>query len=112
MMGLSSSSLGTLVERTTRCRMLLHLPRMEGHGAGPSIKSGTAVPGRGACAVSDEIKRTINTLSAELRVRSPGIRAPRWRSMRVPRSIPACRSTAATRKALGSETPMKTPTGS
>ena len=33
--GLNSSAIGTLVERTTRFTMLLHLPPMEGHGAHP-----------------------------------------------------------------------------
>ena len=34
-LGLDSSAIGTLVERTTRFTMLLHLPRMAGHGDGP-----------------------------------------------------------------------------
>src|SRR5437764_463403 len=33
--GLDSSAIGTLVERTTRFTILLHLPPMAGHGAGP-----------------------------------------------------------------------------
>lgn len=32
-LGLESSAIGTLVERASRFTMLLHLPRMEGHGA-------------------------------------------------------------------------------
>jgi IS30 family transposase len=34
-LGLDSSAVGTLVERTSRFTMLLHLPRMDGHGDQP-----------------------------------------------------------------------------
>ena len=40
-LGLHSSAIGTLVERTTRFTMLLWLPPMDGHGEGPRVKSVT-----------------------------------------------------------------------
>src|SRR5262249_18344718 len=41
----------TLVERTTRFTMLLHLPPMDGHGPGARVKNGPALAGHGAGAV-------------------------------------------------------------
>ncbi len=65
--GLSRSAIGTLVERTTRFTILLHLPRMIGYGSGPPVKNGPPLAGHGAEAVRDAITRTITVLPEQLR---------------------------------------------
>ncbi len=65
--GLDRSAIGTLVERTTRFTMLLHLPRSEGYGTQPRVKNGPALAGYGAEAVRDAITSTITTLPEQLR---------------------------------------------
>ncbi len=47
--------------------MLLHLPRMPGHGSGPREKNGPALAGHGAEAVRDAIAREITSLPVQLR---------------------------------------------
>jgi IS30 family transposase len=65
-LGLGSSAIGTLVERSSRFTMLLHLPPMPGRD-GPRVRNGPALTGHGAEAVRDAIADAITTLPEQLR---------------------------------------------
>jgi IS30 family transposase len=65
--GLNRSAIGTLVERTTRYTMLVHLPRGEGYGIVASTKNGPPLGGYGAIAMKDALAATMTTLPEQLR---------------------------------------------
>ena len=68
LIGLERSAIGTLVERTTRFTMLIHLPRQEGYGIVPRTKNGPALAGYGAIAMKNALTAsTITTLPDQLR---------------------------------------------
>ncbi len=64
--GTGRSAIGTLVERSSRFTMLLHLPPLPGRD-GPRVKHGPAVTGAGAEAVRDAIAAQLGGLPEHLR---------------------------------------------
>jgi transposase, IS30 family len=67
--GLNRSAIGTLVERSSRFTLLLHLPPMEGHGdpERPRLKNGPPRAGHGTVAVREAIAGALAGLPAGLR---------------------------------------------
>lgn len=64
--GLNRSAIGTVVERSTRYTLLVHLPRLPGYGTAPPVKNGPALAGYGAIAMKDALTATMTTMPAEL----------------------------------------------
>jgi IS30 family transposase len=67
LIGLERSAIGTLVERTTRFTMLIHLPREAGYGIVRRTKNGPALAGYGAVTMKNALASTMTALPEHLR---------------------------------------------
>jgi IS30 family transposase len=65
--GTGRSAIGTVVERTTRFTILVHLPRLEGYGVEAPVKNGPALGGYGAEAMKNALAVRFTTMPDQLR---------------------------------------------
>jgi transposase, IS30 family len=67
LIGSGRTAIGTLVERSTRFTILLHLPRAEGWGIEPRVKNGPALGGYGAETMRAAIAAQMTSMPEQLR---------------------------------------------
>jgi IS30 family transposase len=65
--GTGRSAIGTLVERSSRSTILVHLPRLEGWGEKSPVKNGPSLGGYGAVAMNTALTTSMTKLPAQLR---------------------------------------------
>lgn len=66
LIGLERSAIGTVVDRTTKFTMLVHLPREEGYRHKETPRNGPALAGYGALTMKNALASTMSTLPTEL----------------------------------------------
>jgi len=66
LIGLERSAIGTVVERTTRFTMLVHLPREKGYRHKETPKNGPALGGYGALTMENALTKSMSTLPRQL----------------------------------------------
>lgn len=69
--GTHRSAIGTLLERASRCTILVHLPRLEGWADSPPIKNGPSLGGYGAVAMNTALTASMTKLPPQLRKTLP-----------------------------------------
>ncbi len=67
MIGLERSAVGTVVERTTRYAILVHLPREPGYRHKQAVKNGPALAGYGAITMKNALAKSMADLPEQLR---------------------------------------------
>jgi IS30 family transposase len=65
--GTGRSAIGTLIERSSRSTLLVHLPRLEGWGEMPPVKNGPSLGGYGAVAMNAALTVSMTKLPEQLR---------------------------------------------
>jgi IS30 family transposase len=65
--GSGRSAIGTIVERSSRSTLLVHLPRLEGWGETPPVKNGLSLGGYGAVAMNAALVVSMTKLPEQLR---------------------------------------------
>ena len=66
LIGLERSAIGTVVERTSRFTMLVHLPREDGYRHKQTVKNGPALAGYGAITMKNALANSMATLPEHL----------------------------------------------
>lgn len=64
--GLKRSAIGTVVDRTTRFTLLVHVPREDGYGTIPRTKNGPALAGHGAITMKNALTTSMASLPDQL----------------------------------------------